>query len=94
MKKSDLSALVRDGLGLTWNESDWAIDAIFNKIKDAVVAGETVRVNGFGTFKAKPLAARRGYNAHTGELVEHPASAKVFFKASESFKERVKKGAQ
>lgn len=92
MKKSDLSALVRDGLGLTWDQSNWAIDEIFNKIKGAVVAGETVRIKEFGSFKARPTAARRGYNPHTGERVERPPSVKVAFRASSAFQDQVKKG--
>ena len=54
-------------------------------IKDAVRAGEEVRLVGFGTFGRKERSARIGRNVRTGEKIKIPAKSVPTFKAAKDF---------
>ena len=45
------------------------VNAILNRISDALVAGDRVELRGFGAFSVKPREARTGRNPKTGEAV-------------------------
>ena len=44
--------------------------SVLETIQEAVVAGEAVQFQGFGTFKAVERAERTGHNPQTGESTE------------------------
>jgi DNA-binding protein HU-beta len=46
-----------------------------------------VALSGFGTFVAKPRAARTGRNPRTGEAIAIPASRAPGFKAGKALKD-------
>jgi DNA-binding protein HU-beta len=66
------------------------VDGVFTAITDSLTKGETVRINGIGTFKVKERAARTGRNPKTGEPLEIAASKAVSFSAAKGLKEAVK----
>ena len=66
-----------------------AVNGVFNTIRDAVAAGDTVNVVGFGTFAARDRAARVARNPKTGETIAVPAKRAPGFKAGKAFKEAV-----
>ena len=45
------------------------VNAILNRISDALVAGDRVELRGFGAFSVKLRGARTGCNPKTGEAV-------------------------
>ncbi len=57
------------------------IDSVFGCVAGRLVNGEDVRIPGFGTFKMKTVAARKGRNPATGEVIDIPTKEKVTFKA-------------
>lgn len=52
----------------------------FDAINAKTAAGETVRVNNFGTFQMKTRAARTGRNPQTGEAIQIAESTVLGFK--------------
>ena len=51
-------------------EADTAVGAMFPAIADALAAGETVAIAGFGTFTMRQRSARTGRNPRTGEAID------------------------
>ena len=82
MKKVELVEQVAAKTGLTKADSNRAVDAIFDVIKEALV-------NGFGTFVVSKRAAREGRNPRTGETVKISARNAVSFKVGAALKEAV-----
>jgi DNA-binding protein HU-beta len=62
------------------------VDAVFATIKDALAADGGFSFPGFGTFKVKTRAARKGRNPRTGAVINIAASKTVTFKPAPSFK--------
>ena len=93
MKRSELVEQVKVKANLaSKKEAERAIDAVFDTIKEALVAGDKLQLIGFGTFEVKERAARRGRNPRTGEIIDIPASKHPSFKPGKTFKDEVNGG--
>ncbi len=66
-----------------------ALDATIASITEALKAGDTVTLVGFGTFNVKERAARTGRNPQTGATLEIKASKVPSFKAGKGLKDSV-----
>ena len=66
-----------------------ALDATIASITEALKAGDTVTLVGFGTFNVKERAARTGRNPQTGAALEIKASKVPSFKAGKGLKDSV-----
>lgn len=67
------------------------IDNIFNKMKESLVNGDTVRISTFGNFKKVERNKRMGYNPHTGSKIEIDASSSVKFKMATALESMLNK---
>ena len=65
------------------------VDAILDKITDALAAGGRVEIRGFGTFSVKELRTRQGRNPKTGESVAVRGKKVVQFKPGKEIRQRV-----
>ena len=61
-------------------------DTVFAVIEEAIVMLGKVTITGFGTFKAREIAARVGRNPLTGEAINIPKSVRLSFKAGKTTK--------
>ena len=91
MNKNELIAAVAEATGETKKAAAAIINATFDKIADAMAAGDKVQLIGFGTFETHERAAREGVNPRTGEKVKIAASKSPAFKAGKAFKEAISK---
>ena len=91
MTKKDLVAAVAEKTGLTKKDSEAAINAFTAGITDALAAGETVQLTGFGSFSVRTRAERTGLNPRTKATVVIPATKVPAFKASKVVKDAVAK---
>lgn len=82
MTKTDLIAKAAETAGLTKADMGRALDALVDAIRDRALAGDTVRIAGFGQFKAKVRKARIGRNPATGAEVQIPETTSLAFKPS------------
>jgi DNA-binding protein HU-beta len=80
MNKNELIAAVATAQGVTKKQAEENIQAVLGTITSALVAGDSVAVRGFGTFKVKQSKAREGRNPSTGETIQIPAKKSVSFK--------------
>ena len=84
-------ALFRE-VGLSRNESSDLVESVLNHLSDALVAGETVKISSFGTFKVCDKNQRIGRNPKTGEEAIITPRKVLSFRPSNLMKERVAAG--
>ena len=89
MNKSELIDAIAANSGLNKADAGRALDGFTAAITNAVVAGESVSMVGFGTFSVKHRAARAGRNPRTGETIQIKASNNPSFKAGKALKDAV-----
>lgn len=91
MAKADLIEKVQVKAGFeTKAAAGKALDAVVEVVREALAAGETVTLTGFGSFKVSERAARTGRNPQTGKEIKIPASKAVKFTVGKALKEAVK----
>ena len=86
MNKKELIASVARAASLPESDAKAAVEALFEGISKSLVAGETVRVVGFGTFSVAERAASVGRNPRTGVRIAIPASKLPRFRADKALK--------
>ena len=91
MNKAELVAAVAEKTALSKKDSEKVVNAAFEAITEALVAGEKVQLVGFGSFETKERSARVGRNPRTKEEIEIPASRVPAFKAGKALKDAVAK---
>ena len=91
MNKADLVAAVAEKAGISKKDSEKAVNAAFDAITAALVAGDKVQLVGFGAFETKESSARVGRNPKTKEEIQIPASRVPAFKAGKALKDAVAK---
>ena len=63
--------------------------ALVTAVRDGLVRDGAVRLHGFGTFRLRPVAARRGRHPRTGEPIDIPAGWRVMFRPAKALRERI-----
>ncbi|AUX89676.1 HU family DNA-binding protein [Acinetobacter variabilis] len=89
MNKSELIDAIAEKGGLSKADAGKALDATIASVTEALKAGDTVTLVGFGTFGVKERAARTGRNPQTGATLEIKASKVPSFKAGKGLKDAV-----
>ena len=90
MNKGDVVSAIANKAGFTLKNADDAYKAFVATIAEALKNGEEVALAGFGTFKVKTKAARKGINPQTKATITIPATKAPSFKFGKSFKELLK----
>ncbi len=89
MSKQDLIDAVAEKCELTKDKARAAVEAVMEKIADAMKAGQDVRIPEFGTFKVTKRKAREGINPLTKAPIKIPASNVPKFTPAKKLKERL-----
>ena len=89
LTKAQLADLLFEHIGLNKRESKDMVDAFFDLIAQSLIAGEDVKLSGFGNFQIRTKAARPGRNPRTGEAIPIEARRVVTFHASSKLKEQI-----
>jgi len=89
MNKQELVAAIAAKSELTKADSERALNACTEAIKDAMTKGENLQLIGFGTFSISERAARTGRNPQTGKEIQIPAKKVVKFKPGKDLSESV-----
>lgn len=82
MTKADLIERVFLEIGYTKAEATDLIEQVLEELKSSLQRGEGVKISGFGHFKVKEKAARKGRNPQTGEAITIDGRKIVTFKPS------------
>lgn len=90
MNKTELVAAMAEKTGLTKKDSEAALKAFMEAVKETVHEKSELRLVGFGTFTVKETKERVARNPRTGEQVTIPAKIVPVFKVGQELKDSVK----
>jgi integration host factor subunit beta len=86
MTKADLISIVADRLKITQVQASIIVEAALKSIVTALQGGEEVEIRGFGSFRFRNRAPRKGRNPKTGEKVDVPSKRIPYFKMGKELK--------
>lgn len=92
--KADLANALFEELGLNKREAKEFVELFFEKLRDSLENGTTVKLSGFGIFSVRDKRPRPGRNPKTGEEIPISARRVVTFKVSQKLKDRVSANAE
>ena len=81
MNKTELVKKIAEKAQVSQAEAKTVLEATLESVKDALKAGDSVQLIGFGTFSISERAARTGKNPRTGEKINIAAKKVAKFKA-------------
>ncbi len=87
--KADIAKHIQEATGLKKPEAAEVTDKVLQHICDTLIAGEEVKISGFGHFMLREKSARMGRNPRTGEAAEIDARSVVVFRPSHLLKKAV-----
>ena len=89
LTKAQLAEMLFEQIGLNKRESKDMVDAFFDLMSERLIAGDEVKLSGFGNFQMRIKAPRPGRNPRTGELIPIAARRVVTFHASQKLKVQI-----
>lgn len=87
MNKKELIQAVSHKSHITKDQAAKVVNEITGSITQALIKGEEVKINDFGTFGVTDKKERKGRNPQTGEEITIPASKTTQFKAAKVLKD-------
>ncbi|NKB77391.1 MAG: integration host factor subunit alpha [Gammaproteobacteria bacterium] len=87
--KADLGNTLFDEMGLNKREAKEFVELFFEKIRQSLESGSSVKLSGFGSFTLRDKTPRPGRNPKTGEEVAISARRVVTFRSSQKLKDSV-----
>jgi len=87
--KSDLADQLFEQVGLNKREAKEFVNAFFEEIRSNLVAGEKVKLSGFGNFELRDKNRRPGRNPKTGEEIPITARRVVTFRPGQKLRSRI-----
>ena len=91
MNKSQLIEELSERTGHSPKLTDQTVRIFFNRIKNALSAGDKVEIRGFGSFTLKKYRGYFGRNPKTGETVEVKPKQLPVFRTGKDLRSRVNK---
>ncbi len=92
LTRADLAETLNRKMGLSRSESLGMVEAIMEKMCEALSKGENVKISGFGSFVLRDKKERIGRNPKTGVEVPIIARRVLTFRASQLLKDRIARG--
>jgi integration host factor subunit beta len=87
MVKSDLARLIwAKSQHLHHHDVERIINAVFDRLADAMARGERIELRGFGAFAIRHRKARMGRNPRNGALVSIERKAHPYFRPSKEIR--------
>ena len=89
LTKADLIERIRSNNDLTKKQGTDIVETTIGLIKDTLVSGEDALISGFGKFRVKEKAERKGRSPATGEDKMISARRVVTFKCSGNLRNKI-----
>ena len=90
MNRAEFVAAVAEKSGMTKKDSDIAVTAVVDVIKELLAKDDKLQIPSFGTFFINERAARDGRNPQSGEVIHIEASKVPAFRPSKVLKDAIK----
>jgi integration host factor subunit beta len=91
MNKSQLIEALAQEINLPLREASPITDTILDTMVEALTAGDSIEIRGFGSFVVKEYDSYIGRNPKTGDSIKVPSKKLPFFKVGKDLKEKVNK---
>src|SRR5947207_15423734 len=75
--RQELTRRIAAQAGLTQKKAGEVLEASLDTIRDSLKSGSEVRLVGFGSFKVRESAARKGVNPRDRKPIQVPAKNRV-----------------
>ncbi len=82
LTKAGLVDELREATGLPRQDAAGYVEGLLESMKEALEAGEGIKISGFGNFLVRAKRARRGRNPSSGESITLPGRRVLTFKPS------------
>ncbi|HYB00107.1 MAG TPA: HU family DNA-binding protein [Ktedonobacteraceae bacterium] len=89
--RQELTKRIASQTGLTQKKAGEVLEATLDTIRDSLNSGHEVRLVGFGSFKVRQSAARKGVNPRDRKPIQVPAKNRVRFSPGKELSEAVVK---
>lgn len=83
LTKADMADHLSELTSLNRREAKQMVELFFDEISQALIAGEQVKLSGFGNFELRDKRERPGRNPKTGEEIPISARRVVTFRAGQ-----------
>ncbi len=90
MNNKELLLELSKRLGKSQKEVSSMLDATSEAIVSLLKKGDTISIQGFGSFELRSKQEREIINPNSKEVIKVPAKVSVVFKAGVMFKEKIK----
>jgi len=87
--RQELTKRIASQTGLTQKKAGEVLEATLGTIRESLNSGHEVRLVGFGSFKVRESAARKGVNPRDRKPIEVPAKNRVRFSPRKELSEAV-----
>jgi len=87
--RQELTKRIAQKTKLSQKQAADVLEATLETIREALESGNEVRLVGFGSFKVRKSAARRGVNPRDRQPIEVPAKDRVRFSPGKELSEAV-----
>jgi integration host factor subunit alpha len=92
LTKAEMADNLSEKTGINRREAKQLVELFFAEVSNALIAGEVVKLSGFGNFELRNKRQRPGRNPKTGEEIPISARRVVTFRAGQKFRRRVGEG--
>ncbi|MGB7404537.1 MAG: integration host factor subunit alpha [Pacificimonas sp.] len=89
LTRAELGDEVHDQIGLSRSESVQLVETVLDKVSDALIRGENVKISSFGSFILRDKNRRMGRNPKTGEEVPIEPRRVLTFRPSQTMRDRI-----
>jgi len=87
--RQELTRRIAAQAGLTQKKAGEVLEATLDTIRDSLKSGSEVRLVGFGSFKVRESAARKGVNPRDRKPINVPAKNRVRFSPGKELSDAV-----
>jgi integration host factor subunit beta len=91
MNKSELIEALSQEINVPLREADSIANTVLDSMTDALGAGDSIEIRGFGSFVVKEYDSYQGRNPKTGQKIKVPPKKLPFFKVGKELREKVNK---
>ncbi len=92
MNKNSLIAEVAEKAHISKKQSKEIVETVFESISSALESGDNVQIVGFGNFKVKERAARKGVSLQSKDSIVFPPCKVVSFKVGKTLRDALNGG--
>ena len=89
LTKAEMADHLSETTGINRRDAKQLVEMFFDEISRALIAGQQVKLSGFGNFELKDKNSRPGRNPKTGEPVNVSARRVVTFKTGQKFRQQI-----